>query len=90
MLRDLDYWRRFNGPWYEFERVELARNHADESHCGQHYSIWMEEHGLKNWRDYFQAWPPDPQAIQRRHHWDLPAEFHYSTWTAERTIRCRR
>lgn len=56
-LRDLDFWAAFNDthtPWYGFDRVELARNHVDEGHVGQHYALWMEEKGLKNWRDYFQ------------------------------------
>lgn len=85
-LRDLDFWRTFHGPWYGFEHVEVARNHADESHAGQHYAIWMEEKGLKNWRDYFQEWPPNPDAPRREHTWELPEEYHYSVWTAERTI----
>jgi arylsulfatase A-like enzyme len=86
VLRDLDFWRNFHGPYYGFDHVELARNHADEFHVGQHYAIWMEEKGLSNWRDYFQSWPHDPSAPTRRHSWDLPEEFHYTTWTAERTI----
>jgi arylsulfatase A-like enzyme len=85
-LRDLDFWRQFKGPWYGFEDVELARNHADESHVGQHYAIWMEEKGLKNWRDYFRQWPKNPDEKPRQLVWDLPEEFHYTTWTAERTI----
>lgn len=85
-LRDLDFWRDFGGPWYGFEHVEVARNHADESHAGQHYALWMEEKGLTNWRDYFQEWPPNPDAPRREHVWNLPAELHYTTWTAERTI----
>ena len=95
-LRDLDFWREFTGPWYGFEHIELARNHADESHVGQHYALWMEEKGLLNWRDYFQPWPPpkaDPNApekpywlVGRQHTWDLPEEFHYTTWTAERSV----
>lgn len=85
-LRDLDFWRSFHGPWYGFQHVEVARNHADEAHAGQHYGIWMEENGLPNWRDYFQEWPPNPEAEKREHAWDLPEEFHYSVWTAERTI----
>ena len=35
-LRDLEFWKNFKGPWYGFEHIELARNHADESHVGQH------------------------------------------------------
>lgn len=60
--------------------------HADEAHVGQHYAIWMEEKGLINWRDYFQSFPPDPGAPDRKHVWDLPPELHYTTWTAERTV----
>ncbi len=87
ILRDLDYWRTFNDeqtPWYGFDHVELTRNHADEGHVGQHYAIWLEEQGLDNWRDYFQ----DPQTGQPKRvgAWELPAELHYTTWTAERTV----
>lgn len=95
-LRDLDFWRGFTGPWYGFEHIEIARNHADEAHVGQHYALWMEEKGLTNWRDYFQPWPPpkvDPNSpekpywlVGRQHTWDLPEELHYTTWTAERSI----
>ena len=93
LLRDLDFWRDFHGPWYGFSHVEVARNHADESHAGQHYALWMEQRGLDNWRDYFQPWPPVAPEDRgkyweagRQHTWDLPEEFHYSVWTAERTI----
>ncbi len=85
-LRDLDFWRSFHGPWYGFGHVETARMHADEHLVGQHYAIWMEEKGLKNWADYFDPWPVDPARPKRQHAWDLPAELHHSTWVAERTI----
>lgn len=92
---DLDFWRNFHGPFYGFNHIELHRNHADEYHVGQHYAIWMEERGLKNWRDYFLSWPPKPKPAagstpyweeSRQFAWDLPEEFHYTRWTAERTI----
>jgi len=85
-LRDLDFWRGFHGPWYGFDHVEVARNHGDESHVGQHYAIWLEEKGLLNWRDFFVRWPPEPDAPERLRHWDLPRQLHYTTWTAERSI----
>ena len=85
ILRDLDFWRGFHGPWYGFEHIEIGRMHADESHVGQHYAIWMEEKGFTEWRDYFRQWPPSDEEVLRRHHWDLPQELHYTTWTAERT-----
>jgi len=91
-LRDLDYWRTMHGPWYGFQHVETARMHADESHAGQHYAIWMEEKGLSNWRDYFQPWPPVEGDSAKEYYvredrtWKLPEELHYSVWTAERTM----
>lgn len=92
-LRDLDFWRRFHGPWYGFSHVETARMHGDESHVGQHYAIWMEEHGLKDWAEYFQPWPPKPNKggddryfLREGRHWKLPEKFHHTRWIAERTI----
>ena len=96
-LHDLDFWREFTGPFYGFERAELARNHTDESHVGQHYAIWMEEKGLTDWRDYFR-----PNAISQTvagdpltesphtspapgEPWELPVEYHYNKWITERT-----
>lgn len=87
-LRDLDFWRAFRGPWYGFDHVEVCRNHADESHAGQHYAVWLEEQGLRNWRDYFQPWPPPPAGQRRRRHgaWELPEALHYNRWIADRSI----
>ena len=65
-LRDLPFWKNFTGPWYGFNHIELARNHADESHVGQHYALWMEEKGLANWRDYFAE--VNPQNGRRETH----------------------
>lgn len=93
ILRDLDFWRRFHGPWYGFNHVETGRMHGHESHAGQHYALWMEEKGFKDWRDYFQKWPPDPndkyrgpQYTRDRQVWDLPEEFHHSHWVGERSV----
>ena len=83
ILQDLDFWRSFNEPFYGFEHVELARNHADEAHVGQHYAIWMEEKGCTNWRDYFA--PPTGNARGQHRKWPIPEEYHYDTWIAERT-----
>ncbi len=87
-LRDRDFWRNFNDqrtPWYGFSHVETCRNHTDEAHAGGHYGLWLEEKGLSNWEDYFDPIPPAPSK-KRYGSWDLPEEYHYSAWTAERTI----
>ena len=81
-LQDLAFWRRFHGPFYGFEHVELARNHTDEAHVGQHYALWMEQQGLSNWRDYFR--PPTGTNDRQRRTWQLPEAFHYGTWISER------
>lgn len=84
ILQDLDFWGSFHGPFYGFDRVELARNHTNEAHVGQHYASWLEERGCTNWRDYFL--PPtgtmDPSV---KHKWAIPEEYHYNNWIAERT-----
>jgi arylsulfatase A-like enzyme len=89
VLRDLDFWRNFRGPWYGFRQVETARMHGCESHAGQHYALWMEERGLEDWQDYFEDWPRNPEkakALRQNRSWDLPEEFHYTTWTGERSV----
>jgi arylsulfatase A-like enzyme len=93
IMRDLDFWRGFHGPWYGFDHVETGRMHAHESHAGQHYALWMEEKGLTDWRDYFQKWPPDPndkyrgpQYTRGMMAWDIPEEFHHTHWVGERTV----
>jgi len=83
ILQDLDFWRKFNGPFYGFERVELARNHTDEAHVGQHYAIWLEEKGCKNWRDYFRT--PTGNNDSQKRTWSIPEAYHYGTWIAERS-----
>jgi arylsulfatase A-like enzyme len=80
-LQDLDFWREFDGPFYGFDTVRLARNHADEAHVGQHYALWMEERGLENWRDFYK--PPTGTNANQKHRWDIPEDFHYNTWIAE-------
>ncbi len=97
LLHDLDYWKNHTGPFYGFERAELARNHTDEAHAGQHYALWMMEKGYENWRDYFLPNPPqfsfpgDQYTKSGHQHrnpgqaWEIPEEIHYNAWIAERT-----
>lgn len=82
-LQDLDFWKTFKGPFYGFDDFELARNHTDEAHVGQHYAIWMEEKGFTDWRDCFSK--PTGTRDPQQHQWNIPEEFHYNTWIAERT-----
>ena len=90
-LQDLEFWEDFDELFYGFDHVELARNHTDEAHVGQHYALWMEEKGLSNWRDYFLQ-PTGNLVAQRRkdaaaptRRWLIPERFHYNNWIAERS-----
>lgn len=99
-LRDLDFWRKFRGPWYGFDHVETARMHTCEHLVGGHYALWMEEKGFTDWRDYFDdapsqkpgsdGWsssnPEKSRKLRASRQWALPQQFHYTTWTGERTI----
>lgn len=84
LLQDLDYWKRFDKPFYGFDHVELARNHTNEAHVGQHYALWMEEQGCTNWRDYFLP-PTGTMDRSLTYKWPIPEKYHYNTWIAERT-----
>ena len=83
ILQDLNFWGEFDGPFYGFDHVELARNHTDEAHVGQHYALWMEEKGLLNWRDFFLE--PTGHVVEQRRKWLIPEQFHYNAWIAERS-----
>lgn len=87
ILQDLEFWKKFNDnekSWYGFDHCELARNHTDEPHVGQHYALWLEEKGCTNWRDYFRK-PTGKREHVSMDVWDIPEEYHYDNWIAERS-----
>lgn len=84
VLQDLEFWREYKDSFYGFDHVELARNHVNEAHVGQHYALWMEEKGCTNWRDYFLP-PTGTMDRSIMYKWPIPEEYHYNTWIAERT-----
>ncbi|MEH7014721.1 sulfatase-like hydrolase/transferase [Neobacillus niacini] len=84
ILQDLEFWRNFNGPFYGFDHVELARNHTNEAHVGQHYALWMEEKGCENWRDYYLP-PTGTMDRSIQYKWAIPEDYHYNAWIAERS-----
>lgn len=84
LLSDLEFWKEYDGDFYGFDNVELARNHTNEHLVGQHYALWLEQKGCENWRDYFLG-PTGNMNPNIKYTWDIPEEFHYNTWIAERT-----
>lgn len=85
ILQDLDFWKTFTGPFYGFNHVELARNHADEPHVGQHYIIWLQNQIGEQWKDWYRT--PTGNAPQGQYgSWAMPEKYHTDAWIAERCI----
>lgn len=83
-LQDLEFWKQFDETFYGFDDVELARNHTNEAHVGQHYALWLEENGCDNWRDYFVG-PTGTMDPNEKYTWKIPEKYHYNKWIAEKT-----
>lgn len=83
IMQDLDFWKNYSDKFYGFQDIELARNHTHEAHVGQHYALWMEEKGFDTWREHFVA--PTGTREPTKGTWEIPEEYHYNTWIAERT-----
>lgn len=80
-IHDRAFWKRWNGPYYGFQRAELVHGHADEDLAhGMHYGVWLEERGVDPKR-YF-----GPDGGYREGSWDIPEELHYTRWTADRAM----
>ncbi|WEG10961.1 sulfatase-like hydrolase/transferase [Pullulanibacillus sp. KACC 23026] len=76
-----EFWKKWDGPYYGFEKVAMVHGHADEdSSHGMHYGVWLEEQGIDP-SQYF-----GPNGGHREGSWDLPEKFHYTRWTADRTM----
>ncbi|WP_062104524.1 sulfatase family protein [Bacillus niameyensis] len=84
LLQDLEFWKHFDEEFYGFQDVDLARNHTNEAHVGQHYALWLEENGCDNWRDYYLP-PTGTMDRSEKYNWKIPEKYHYNTWIAERT-----
>ncbi len=91
-LKDLAFWRDFDGPYFGFDKIRLCRNHADEFHAGEHYAVWMEEHGLSDWERYFPLWNPSlphhgATARQEPGAWSLPEGLHYNHFIVDESLQ---
>lgn len=88
-LQNLEFWEKMNEPFYGFDHIELARNHGDEPHIGQHYLIWIQEKLKKEGRnpDEWKQWFRKPTGENKAQHgeWNMPEAYHMNTWIAERS-----
>jgi arylsulfatase A-like enzyme len=90
VMRNLDFWRGFHGPWYGFDRVETSRVHGGQATVGSHYAAWMEDNGLPEWRDYFTPWPEERSREEQYQPrltgdgWIVPGTYGETEWLADR------
>ncbi len=88
-LQDLKFWKKMDEPFYGFNHIELARNHGDEPHIGQHYLIWIQKKLKKEGRDpnEWKQWFRKPTGDNKPQHgeWNMPEEYHMNAWIAERS-----
>jgi len=83
---DLDFYRKFSGPFYGFDHIALLRNHNIESNIGMHYAAWLEDHGPIDWKKYFpKPFGELPEKGPRPFKWDLPEAYHPNTWLVHET-----
>ncbi|MBT3344986.1 MAG: sulfatase-like hydrolase/transferase [Gemmatimonadetes bacterium] len=80
-VHDLDFFGRWQGPYFGFERAELVIGHTSEPHAaGMHYGAWLRARGVDlqthfDIHDYDHFGP-----------WSLGEEHHGSAWVADRTM----
>ena len=79
-IMDEEFWKRFTGPFYGFQHVQMLNRHTTESmSCREHYGIWLKEKGLneEDLAAYF-----NDQFIGN---WKLPRDLHPSVFVSEKT-----
>ncbi len=80
-IHNRDYYRAWHGPWYGFQRADLAIGHTTEKHaCGMHYGAWLEDQGVDTAKYFGNTGYTDYGK------WDLPEKFHSSKWIADTAI----
>ncbi len=80
-IANYDHFERWHGPWYGFQRADLAIGHSNENHArGMHYGAWLRRHGVDLERHFGRGEYTDYGA------WDLPEELQNAHWTAQMAI----
>jgi uncharacterized sulfatase len=79
--QDWDHFRNWKGPWYGFDYAEVCNGHTNEPHAySMHYGLFLHDSGIPKEPPYFAEMP------KTEHGWDLPEQYHSSTWVSNRTI----
>jgi arylsulfatase A-like enzyme len=77
----------FAGPYYGFDRVELANGHAVHGLNG-HYGEWVRSQvSPEDFSEFLQATCLSEHKFGgEAYDWSLPLRLHNSVWTADRTV----
>ncbi len=87
-IRDWEHrFPAFQGPYYGFDRVELALGHTSFGLAG-HYGAWVRDHADGQTLEALNAATPRSRSLfgGEAYDWALPTRLHNSVWTADRTI----
>ena len=77
---------QFTGPYYGFQRVELALGHTNWGIAG-HYGAWVREQVDADTLASFQVTRLSERGFGgEAYDWSLPTHLHNSVWTADRTV----
>ncbi|UOF88739.1 sulfatase-like hydrolase/transferase [Fodinisporobacter ferrooxydans] len=81
-----DFFRKWNGPYYGFDFVQLSIGHSTRGNKG-HYRLWLEDK-YPDTLIHFEE--PDSYSLHESSgapfgslKWGLPVEAHSSTWTTD-------
>jgi uncharacterized sulfatase len=80
----LEFYLNHTGPYVGFDYVQLSLHHTTNGVPDCHYGAWLKAQGVD-----FSKWYPD---VNGKHDhaqtgvWDIPVEFHDTTWTTDRTL----
>ena len=84
--RDWNKFEHWNGPWYGFDHAEICNGHTSQAHAyAMHYGLWLHQNGIPAAPPYFDEIGGGSSRDQETH-WELPEQFHNSTWIADRSI----
>jgi uncharacterized sulfatase len=79
-----DFFKSFTGPYLGFDKIAISGGHTINAVPDGHYRVFLEQAGV-DYRPWFPQMGPnyDHDAVGV---WDIPPEFHDSTWVGQNTI----
>lgn len=78
-----DFWRTWRGPYVGFQEFLGSTGHTVNNIPEEHYGLFLEDAGV-DYKPWFHVMRPDYSRFEHGR-WEIPAEYHDSTWVAQVT-----